>query len=115
MIIMLEVIYAFGVLLIGCELGQRVNIAFEECSEMIDQFEWYLFSAKIRTILPFIISYTQQPVYLKCFGSTPCDRGTFKSVRINSNILNSSFMVILAIISDNQYGILIFHSATSIV
>ena len=79
---MIQVIYAFGVVFIACELGQRVNLAFVECSDMIDQFDWYLFPAEIQRLLPIILNFTQQPVEIKCFGSTTLDRETFKYVRI---------------------------------
>lgn len=76
----LEDSYAFGILFIGCELGQRVSLAFEECREMVNQFEWYLFPAEIQRMLPLILHFTQQPFNITCYGSTNCDRGTFKAV-----------------------------------
>lgn len=78
----LEIIYAFGLLLVACELGQRVNCAFEECNEMIVQFKWYLFSTEPQRLLPIIIHFAQQSVDIKCFGSAACDRETFKYVSI---------------------------------
>lgn len=42
LIIVLQIFYAFGAMFIACELGQRVNLAFNECSEMIHRFDWYL-------------------------------------------------------------------------
>lgn len=75
-----EASYAFGVMLMACELGQRTNLAFAECGDMIDQFEWYLFSMKIQRILPMILHFTQQPLQVICFGSKASDRDTFKSV-----------------------------------
>lgn len=77
---MIEVIYAFGVLFSACEHCQRLNCAFNECNDMIVQFEWYSLSAEVQRMLPFIIHYAQQPVDVKCFDSTACDRETFKSV-----------------------------------
>lgn len=76
----IEAIYAFGVLFIACELCQHVNCAFNECSDMIDQFAWYWFPANVKQILPTILNFTQQPVVITCFGSTTCDRETFKYV-----------------------------------
>lgn len=80
----IEVIYAFGVLFIACELGQRVNLAFAKCSEMVDQIKWYLFPAEIQRMLPMILNFTQQPFEIACFGSTRCDRDTFKWVSLCS-------------------------------
>lgn len=75
-----QVIYPFAVLLITCELCQQMNFAFDECNDMIVQFEWYLFPADVQRMLPLIINFTQQPVEINCFGSTAADRETFKYV-----------------------------------
>lgn len=78
----LQVIYAFGVLFVSCELGQRITVAFDECSVMIDQFDWYLFPVEIQRMLLIVINFAQQPIVIKCFGSAACDRETFKYVRV---------------------------------
>lgn len=77
---MIEAFYAFGVLFVSCEIGQRLNVAFEECSSLVDQFNWYKFPIKMQRMLPLILHFTQQPIYIKCFGSTAADRETFKYV-----------------------------------
>lgn len=77
---LLEVIYAFGVMLSACELGQRVQQAFIECSDIIYQLDWYKFPAEIQQILPLIMNFTQQPINFECFGSTACVRETFRFV-----------------------------------
>lgn len=82
LIIVFEIIYAFGTLLLSCEVCQGMNIAFEECYDMIVQFEWYLFPVAIQRMLPMILNYMQQPIDIRCFGSTACDRETFKDVCI---------------------------------
>lgn len=71
---------------IACELCQRVNLAFSECNDITDQFEWYLFPAEAQRLLPMIIYFAQQPVDVKCYGSTACDRETFKSVSMVINV-----------------------------
>lgn len=81
MIAILIVVYAFGVLFIACELGQRISLAFVECSQMIDQFKWYAFPAKVQRMLPMILKFNQQPFEIKCFGNMKCNRDTFKYVR----------------------------------
>lgn len=80
MITMIEVIYAFGVLCIACEVCQRITLAFNECSDMINQFKWYLCPMKIQRMLPVIMNFAQQPIEIKCFGSMACDRESFKYV-----------------------------------
>lgn len=79
-IISLQTFYAFGVMFVSCELSQRICLAFEECYEMINQFEWYFWPADIQRILPIIMSYAQRPVEIQCFGSWACGRETFKYV-----------------------------------
>ena len=75
-----NVSYAFGLIFAACELSQRLNLAFDECSEMFTQFEWYLFPEEIKRIWPTLINFVQQLVELGCFGTTACNRETFKSV-----------------------------------
>lgn len=77
---MLQAIYAFGLVFVICEMGQRLNFAFAECSQMVDQFEWYLFPMAIQRMLPLILMFTQQPFEVVCFGSKASDRDTFKLV-----------------------------------
>lgn len=87
MIIIFEMSYAFGALLVACELSQRVNVAFEECDKIIEQFDWYRFPLEIQRILPTIIIYAQRPVEIKCFGSMACNRAAFKDVCATLTIL----------------------------
>lgn len=77
-----EAIYAFGVVFISCEIGQNGTNTFEDCSEMVEQLNWYLFPAKIQRMMPIVIHYTQQSVMFKCFGSAASCRDTFKKVYI---------------------------------
>lgn len=83
MITLMEIFYAFGVLFVSCELGQRINIAFYECLKIIDQFNWYRLPAEIQQMLPLIINFAQLPVDIKCFGSVACDREMFKYVSVS--------------------------------
>lgn len=123
LIIIIQVFYAFCDMFLACELGQRINIAFDECGEMIDQFDWYLLPAKIQRILPLIINFAQQPVNIKCFGSSACDRETFKYVSIIKSIVRNYEIISLEIIffqniylniTGYQDGILIFYGAPQI-
>lgn len=75
-----QTFYSFATMFTVCELCQQVNFAFEECNEIIEQLEWYSFPADIQRMLPSIINFVQQPIELKCFGSTACNRETFKYV-----------------------------------
>lgn len=81
-ITMFQVFYAFGVMFIGCELCQQINLAFDGCNDVFAQFKWHLLPAEIQRMFPFIIHYTQQPVNINCFGSWACNRETFKCVSL---------------------------------
>lgn len=75
-----QVCYAFGATFISCELGQRTNNGYCDIDAIMGQFDWYLYPNEIQRILPAIIANSQQPVYIKCFGSISCSRETFKKV-----------------------------------
>lgn len=80
LIILIEILYAFGVLFTACELGQRLNFAFDECNEMIGEFEWYKFPIEIQRMLPMLMCLAQQPVEIQTFGSVALKREAFKYV-----------------------------------
>lgn len=83
--------YAFGSVFVICELGQRICDAYGEIDDLIEAFDWYLFSHEIQRLLPTILIVTQKPVVLKCFGSTSALRETFRIVcsYTKAYILNS--------------------------
>lgn len=76
--------YAFGVILIICELGQRMSDAIEGIWDTIDDFDWYSFPHDIQRFLPYLLIAAQRPVVLKCFGSTSGSRNTFKKVSLTN-------------------------------
>lgn len=79
--------YAFGLIFITCELGQRLSDAFEEINNQIGKFNWYWFPNNLKAILPHIIMVSQQPVDLGCFGSITCSRNSFKKVSFFKEII----------------------------
>lgn len=76
--------FALGLVLIACELGQRMADAFEKLHNTIDQWDWYLFPLEIKRILIMVIAIAQKPVSVECFGSIACTRETFKDVGLHS-------------------------------
>lgn len=76
----MEIIYAFGALLMDCEISQRTSQAFDECSDVVAQFNWYLFPVKVRRMMPTVLRFTQQPIEIHLFGGAACNRETFKFV-----------------------------------
>lgn len=83
--------YAFGIILVICELGQRLTDAFGQIADEVKHFDWYLFPYEIQRILSFILINAQQPVELECFGSVTGIRETFKKVSYSN--LCSNFTV----------------------
>lgn len=73
-------IFALTLVFIACELGQRLNNAFDRINLTIDRFNWYLFPNEVKCMLPMIIVLAQQPVSLECYGSIVCTRDVFKDV-----------------------------------
>lgn len=73
---------ALALVFIACELGQRMNDAFEGIGFTIEQFNWYLLPIGIKKMLPMIHLIGQQPVSLECFESITCTRYVFKDVGI---------------------------------
>lgn len=87
----MEVLCAFGWLLISCELGERFRAEFDEISDVIDQFKWYSFPNKVQQRLSTIIFIAQLPVALEVFGSISCQRESFKNVSLNDLILLDTY------------------------
>lgn len=79
-VMVMEVLCAFGWLLTSCEIGERFESKFNEIGNVIDQFKWYSFPIEVQQMLPIIILITQQPVTLEVFGSISCLRESFKKV-----------------------------------
>lgn len=84
MILINDAVDSIAVILISCELGQRLSEAFHQFNDIIDQCKWYLFPNKLKQILPTILIITQEPVTLECFGSIICSREVFQNVRYSS-------------------------------
>lgn len=73
--------FAFGALLLVCDLIERLSNAFMDISDMVHQYDWYAFPVQMQQILLTIFIHINEPVTFKCFGSTTCSRSTFESVR----------------------------------
>lgn len=116
---MIEVFYSFSILFITCELDQRINLAFVECSQMVEQLDWYLFPMNIQRMLPMILHFTQQPFEIICFGSKACNRDTFKSVgvrHIHLQVMNEIQVQIqffpINILLGGQHSILLLYGSS---
>lgn len=75
-----QTVWCFIFIFIYCELGQRVNEAFDESYDTILQFNLYSFPMEIQRMLPIIILNAQQSVEIRGYGDFSCTRERFKSV-----------------------------------
>lgn len=80
MVPLFEVLWAFGLVFVSCELAEKMSNEYEEIGELIEQFDYYSFPFDFVKMLPLIMLNGQQPVYFECFGSIACSRETFKKV-----------------------------------
>lgn len=72
--------YAFGIISIASELGQRTSNLFTELTDVSLQFDWYLFPNEINQLLLIILPVVQKSVVIECFGTIACDRELFRKV-----------------------------------
>lgn len=76
-----QVFYAFVVVFITCELGERLMSEFSDIANVIGQFDWYLLPPEVQKTLPTIIINAQQAVNIECFGSMNTCRESFQQVK----------------------------------
>lgn len=77
---MVYALYAFGIILVICELGHRLTVAFDQIHDEIGKYDWFLFSHEIQKMLPTMLIVSQKPVEFEIFGSLSGIRETFKKV-----------------------------------
>lgn len=112
--------YAFGLVLISCELGQRMTNAFEIFEVVMCKLDWLLFPVEVQQLLPPLLIIAQQPVRLECFGSNACMRESFKKVdlamfKIQIDVtLYSVHLTIMFLFSDRELWILVLYGASSV-
>lgn len=75
----------------------------------MDEFDWYLFPSEIQRMLPIIMMYAQQPVGIACFGSTTCNRDTFKYVSMDIRSISTLALIVQSIHVYAVYFMLICH------
>lgn len=75
-----EILYAFGIVFIVCEISERIINAFTEISNVINQFDSYRFQIKMQRMMPTIVMITQNEIAIEYFGSLSCSRKAFKKV-----------------------------------
>lgn len=73
-------IWSFVLIFLSCEFGHKLSCAFNEIDFGIGQMYWYRCPAKVWKLLPMLMAFAQEPVFLRVFGSTSCARSDFKGV-----------------------------------
>lgn len=109
-LIVAEIMYAYFFTFTPCEIGQRITNAFDECSDTLNQFHWYLFTPGIQRMLPMIIQFTQEPIVLYCFGTKAAIRDTFKYVCINHLQVIYFFISLLLFLTQSLGSYIKFYS-----
>lgn len=109
-----ELVWSIIATFIVCEFGQRVNTAFEELNDRIDEFDWYMYPMEIQRIAPIIMAAIQRRVIVQAFGNIVCIRQLFKkvsdcSLRQRIQIINFDLMI-----SGDQHCILILYGSAQI-
>lgn len=77
---MLYGFWAVCMVFFSCEIGQRFSNAYEDVNDVIGCMNWNYLPLEIQRMLLIIMLDTQQPFEVNCFGSTACNRETFKKV-----------------------------------
>lgn len=96
-----DALVAISSLFVACELGQRVSDAFQEISDIVDEFNWYRFPNELNRLLPVIMAVVQKPVEVDVFGKITCCRYILKTVssgdcfctNFYSNLVDSSLNI----------------------
>lgn len=85
--LILLVFWAFVMIFIHCETGQRVTSAFDDFTEVMGQCNWYLFSTETQKMLVIFLANSQQPTTVHGFGNIVCERESMKKVGIKNQRL----------------------------
>lgn len=63
-----------------CDLCGKMSNELDKVAEIIGEFDWYMFPIELQQQLPTVIINAHQSHGFVCFGSTLCNRETFKKV-----------------------------------
>lgn len=74
--------WAFAIVTFMTQLRQIFEDRFATVKDKVVELDWYWLPMKIQRLLPIILIFTQQPLYIACFGSIPCNREALKMVCI---------------------------------
>lgn len=84
--------WAFGLVFIACEMGQKYSNGFNEIGKTFAEIDWYLLPEKTQRMLVVILIYLQEPNDFRFFGNISTSRTQFQKVRssFHSNHLYNS-------------------------
>lgn len=75
-----EMFWAFTLIFVVCEFGDNVSYTFSKIDYEALRLDWYSLPVNLWKMVPSVILYAQRPVYIQVFGSTACNRLSFKNV-----------------------------------
>lgn len=77
----MNVIWAFAVDFLVCELGQWAANQYEAFNDELSSCAWYSLPIDMQRLYWIFLLDTQQPLHVQSYGSIVCSRETFKKVR----------------------------------
>lgn len=80
--------FAFVLIFMFCEVGERFIAAFENIHGELWLNEWYTFPMEVQRKLPFLIDFLENPTMIRGVGNIQCTREDFKNVCIVKNCNN---------------------------
>ena len=78
--LILILIPVFGLLVIGCDVNERLTGKFERFDDDLWEQNWYLYPIKLQQMFLIFGLDTQQPVNVRGYGNILCTRETLKKV-----------------------------------
>lgn len=99
-VIILLLFWAFSIIFLYCEIGERVTHEFNEFNEQFCQCNWYSFSIEMQRMFIIVMSNTQRPAIIQGYANTVCTRDAFKQVRrVGRFVLSAKTAVLYKIIN----------------
>lgn len=75
------IFWAFVMLSIFCENGERVTNQFQVFNVELRQFNWYILPINVQKMFVIMVANAQQPSFIRGFANALCLRESFKVVK----------------------------------
>lgn len=70
----------FALVILPCEIGQRLTDTFDEINFQFEQLRWYLLAIEIRRMVTTTMIFAQKSIIFECYGVLFCNRDQLKTV-----------------------------------